>query len=158
MFRGIRRTGLHVVLRGHDLPLSLINNADLATALLLVGQRGERLAHHDDKSKGVYHVADPQVVSYAELGRLAADAMERRVHILKLRKWALATAASWSEVTGRICRKPALLSYDKLREATAIGWVCSTTKIQTQLGFAPAMSLAERYRETVEWYRTEKWL
>lgn len=158
MFRGIRRTGLHVVLRGHELPLSLISSADLAAALALVGQRGERLATNGDKGQGVYHVADPQVVSYADLGRLAAAALDRRVRVLQLRKWAFTVAASWGEVTGRIRRKPALVSFDKLREATAPGWVCSVEKIQSQLGFAPAMSLAERYREAVAWYRAEGWL
>lgn len=158
MFRGIHRTGLHIVLRGHDLPLSLISSADLATALMLVAERGERLAIEGDKGHGVYHVADPQVIPYAELGILAAEAMERRVRILKLRKWAFAAAASWGEVTGRIRRKPALVSLDKLREATAGGWVCSTEKIRTQLEFAPESSLKDRYRETVDWYRAEGWL
>jgi nucleoside-diphosphate-sugar epimerase len=158
MFRGIKRTGMHIVLRGCELPLSLISSRDLATALLAVGERGERLSTNNDGGQGVYHVADPQVVSYAELGQLAAAALERRVRVLKLRKWAFAAAASWGEVAGRIRRKPALVCFDKLREATAIGWVCSSEKIQTQLGFAPAMPLAERYRETACWYRAEGWL
>jgi dihydroflavonol-4-reductase len=158
MFRGIRRMGMHVVLRGHELPLSLISSSDLATALLLVGERGERLAPEGEKGQGVYYAADPQVVPYAAMGRLVAEAMERRVRILKLRKWAFAAAASWGEVAGRIRRKPALVGFDKLREATACGWVCSAEKIQKQLGFAPAMTLDERYRETVEWYRAEGWL
>lgn len=158
MFRSIRRLGLHVVPRGHELPLSLVSSPDLATALLLVGERGERLQTTGDKGLGIYNVADPQVVSYADLGRLAAAAIERRVKIFPVRKWAFAVGASWGEVTGRMRRKPALVSFDKLREVSAVGWVCSTEKIQTHLGFAPAMSLAERYRETVAWYRAEGWL
>lgn len=158
MFRGIHRTGLHVVLRGHELPLSLISSADLATALLVIGEHGERLASNENKGQGVYHVADSQTVTYADLGQLAATALDRRVRILKLRKWAFVAAASWGEITGRIRRKPALVSFDKLREATAGGWVCSPEKIQTQLGYTPLMSLEERYRETVEWYRAEGWL
>ena len=158
MFRGINRTGLHVVLRGQELPLSLISSPDLAAALLLVGESGERLAPEGEKGRGVYHVADPQIVPYAELGQLAAVALNRRVRIVKLRKWAFAIAASWGEVAGRARRKPALVTFDKLREATAGGWVCSTEKIQTHLGFAPALPLSERYRETVEWYRAEGWL
>lgn len=158
MFRGIRRTGLHIVLRGHELPLSLVYSVDLAAALILVGERGERLSSDGERGQGVYHVADSQIVPYADLGQLAAAALERRVRILRLRKWAFAAAATWGEVSGRIRRKPALVGFDKLREATASGWVCATDKIQSQLGFAPAMTLAERYRETVEWYRAEGWL
>ena len=47
---------------------------------------------------------------------------------------------------------------DKLRDASAPGWVCSTAKAQEQLDFAPAASLQDRYHETVAWYREHGWL
>lgn len=155
--RGIANTGMHVVHRP-GLPLSLIHADDLAEALLLVARYGERLDPTDPRSTGVYYAADPTVSSYADMGRMMADAMGSKVRIVQLRRWALATAAAVSETVARARGREPLLAYDKFREGTASGWVANPAKLMSQTGFAPAKPLAEHYRETVAWYREAGWL
>ena len=43
-------------------------------------------------------------------------------------------------------------------EALAGSWTCSSAKVRTQLGWSPAATLAERLRETAQWYRQAGWL
>jgi len=37
-------------------------------------------------------------------------------------------------------------------------WTCSPAKAQRQLGWAPAAPLADRLRETAQWYLDAGWL
>lgn len=157
LVNSLNRMGIHAVHRP-GLPLSLIHADDLAEALLLVARHGERLDPTDPRGTGVYYAADPSPSSYAEMGRMIAAALDRKVRILKVRKWALATAAIGGELVGRVRGKPSPLNFDKFREGTATGWVCSTEKIASQMNFKPAATLQDRYRETIDWYRSEGWL
>ncbi len=157
LVESLLKTGIHVVHRP-GLPLSLVHSDDLAAALLLVARHGERLDPTNPRGTGVYYVADPAPSSYTEMGRMIANALDQRIRILKVRKWALYTAALTSELMGRARGKPAPLNLDKYREGTATGWVCSTEKIVSQMNFRPAASLEGRYRETIAWYHSEGWL
>jgi len=144
------------------LPLSLVYADDLVEALLLAAERGERLAAGappwEQGGRGVYYAADPRVSSYAEMGRLVAAALGRKVWVLNRRKYPFLLPALASDLAGRLRGKPPVFGRDKLREASASGWVCLTTKAADQLGFAPAASLEERFRQTAAWNRENGWL
>lgn len=155
--RSLQKLGVHVVHRP-GLPLSLIHANDLADALLLVARHGERLDPTDPRGTGVYYAADPSVSSYTEMGQMIAQGLGRRIRILKVRKWALALAATYGELAGRLRGRPIPMNWDKLREGTATGWVASPAKLSNQTAFKPARTLAERYQETIDWYRCEGWL
>ncbi|QDU57412.1 NAD-dependent epimerase/dehydratase family protein [Aeoliella mucimassa] len=155
--KGIQRTGLHIVHRP-GLPLSLVHADDLSQALLLVARHGERLDPTDPRGTGLYYAADPTVSSYTEMGQMIADALEQRLRVIRVRKWAMAVAGTVGELTGRLRGKESPLNLDKFREGTASGWVASPEKLMNQTAFAPAKSLAEHYRDTIDWYRKKGWL
>jgi UDP-glucose 4-epimerase len=54
--------------------------------------------------------------------------------------------------------KAALVNLDKIREATVTSWACSPAKSQSQFHLTPQVPLLDQLRETVSWYRAEKWL
>jgi nucleoside-diphosphate-sugar epimerase len=58
----------------------------------------------------------------------------------------------------RVRRQPGWVSSDKIAEALAGSWTCSSAKARAQLGWSPAATLAERLRETAQWYRQAGWL
>ncbi|TWT78471.1 dTDP-4-oxo-6-deoxy-D-allose reductase [Posidoniimonas polymericola] len=159
LFLGLKYSRLHPVPQRKGLPLSLVHADDLADAMALAVERGERVpAGADDPGHGVYYAADPAVSSWADAGRMAADAMGVRIVVVKLRKYPFLIPALAGELIGRVTGKPTLFGLDKLREASATGWVCSVAKAEEQLGFRCAKPLAERYHETAEWYREEGWI
>ncbi|MEM8866216.1 MAG: NAD-dependent epimerase/dehydratase family protein, partial [Planctomycetota bacterium] len=139
MFQGIRRTRLHPVPNRSGLPLSLIHADDLCEALFLAGDRGERMAPNQSAgdSTGLYYAADPTPSTWADAGRMAADGMGVGVWVIKLRKWPFIIPALVGDLMGRLSGKPSIFGMDKLREASATGWVCSVEKAASELGFAP---------------------
>ncbi len=162
MFKGLKYTRVHVVPQRKGLPLSLVHADDLADAMVLAVERGERAPALEEANlhdpTGLYYAADAQQSSWAEAGRLAAAGLGIRVLVLRLRKFWFIPIALAGDAVGRLTGKPSIFGMDKLREASATGWVCSSEKAQQQLGFATAKTLEERYCETAEWYRQEGWL
>lgn len=161
LFKTIRRLGIHFVPQMQGLPLSAVYADDLVEALIAVGDHGERCVASDpasDDPQGVYFAADPHETSYAEIGRMVAAAIDRRVWVICRRKYPLLPAAWAGDLYGRITGKAPLLGTDKLREASASGWVCRSDKLCNTLGWSPAKPLAERYADTAEWYRQSGWL
>ncbi|QDT70343.1 dTDP-6-deoxy-L-talose 4-dehydrogenase (NAD(P)(+)) [Planctomycetes bacterium MalM25] len=160
LFQSLRRFPLHLVPQMKGLPLSLIYVDDLVEALITVGDRGERVvpgAANDDP-RGVYYVADPEASSYAQMGRYVGAALGKKVFVLCRRKYPFLPLAWGGDLWGKIRGKAPLFGMDKLREASASGWVCDPGKIREGLGWSPAKPLAERYQETGDWYREAGWL
>jgi nucleoside-diphosphate-sugar epimerase len=159
MFRPIARSGFHVVPGRGEGRLSLIHVADLVEGLLLAAEKGERLHPSGPPGQGIYFVAAEDDPTYAELGVAMAAALERRpptvVHVPRL---LMRLVGRCGDAMGWIRRRPGWVSSDKIAEALAGSWTCSSVKARTQLGWSPAVTLAERLRETVQWYRQAGWL
>ncbi|MGL4512149.1 MAG: NAD-dependent epimerase/dehydratase family protein [Lacipirellulaceae bacterium] len=159
LFKALRRFPLHFVPQLRGLPLSLVYVDDLVEGLVAAAQKGERCDPSGaDPSRGVYYVADPTPSSYAEMGRLAAGAMGRRAWVLCRRKYPLVVPALVGDLAAKFRGKASVMNSDKLREASANGWVCDPSKAFAQLGLTPPRPLAERYAETARWYEAAGWL
>jgi nucleoside-diphosphate-sugar epimerase len=165
MFRTIARFGIHCVIGRTPRQFSVIHAADLAQLLILAAERGARLAppaqQHDEasKSQGCYFAACDEHPTFGELGKLIGTALGRRFTLVAPIGLPMASViAGVTEAATRICRRPFYFKLDKFREARAGAWTCSPEKARKELGFSPGAPLAERLRQTVEWYRREKWL
>jgi len=159
MFRPIARCGLHVVPGRGECRLSLIHVADLVEGLLLAAEKGERLRPGGAPGHGVYFLAAEDKLTYAELGAALASALGReRATVVHLPRPLMRLAGLCGDALGRIRRRPGWVNSDKVTEALAGSWTCSSVKARTQLGWSPAATLAERLRETAQWYRQAGWL
>lgn len=155
--------GWHPVPGLRDHHTSLVHAEDLSRALVAVAERGERVeagASPDaGGGKGIYHAAFSELPTWADLGRLVAQAVgRRRVRVVRVPAPLLWGVAAVSETAARWRDQPTLLSLDKMREACAGSWTCDVSKSSEQLGWQPAASLLERLGQTAAWYRAEGWL
>ncbi|REJ87896.1 MAG: NAD-dependent epimerase/dehydratase family protein [Planctomycetota bacterium] len=162
MFRSISRTHVHPVAGYRRSRFSLIDVRDLVAALVVAAERGTRVGPDDDLrdafASGCYYFAQQERPTYEELGRRVAAAMDCRVLPIVVPAalaWSLASA---SDLAGRLRGQASLVNFDKLREATAGGWTCSTARAERELGFEPPNGLDQRLRETAQWYRQAGWL
>jgi nucleoside-diphosphate-sugar epimerase len=195
LFKALRRFPLHAVPQLRGLPLSLIYVDDLVEAMVAVAERGERVTQGTDAGdpRGVYFAADPAASSYADMGRMAGEALGRKVYyafnsapvgtpksqiarvwnaipvifdcitargmlVLCRRKYPFIPLALAGDLIGAVTGKPPIFGSDKLREASASGWVCTPQKAITTLNWAPVAPLVQRYQQTFDWYREAGWL
>lgn len=162
MFRAIARLGIHPVPTFAPPPLSLIYVQDLVEILLRAAVRGTRIGGNrqgESVGAGCYFACCDEYPTYAELGRLVADAVGRRhvflLHLAEPLAWLVGGAA---ELVGRLTGQPLAFNLDKLREGIQSSWAASPRGIRAELGFAEPCSLAQRMAETVGWYREQAWL
>jgi nucleoside-diphosphate-sugar epimerase len=157
VFRPIARSGLHVIGGSGDRRVSLVAVADLIECLVLAAEQGERLVP-GVSGHGIYFAA-AEDVSYVELGMAIARALGNpQPRILRLPGWSMPTIGRFGDVLSRISRRPGWVGRDKVREILAGSWTCSSAKARQQLGWSPAAPLADRLRETAQWYRDAHWL
>jgi len=159
MFKPIARWGIHFVCGSGDQRFSLIHVSDLVEGLLLVGEQGERLQPNGSSGQGIYFMSGQDNPSYAELGQAIAAALGKKgatvVHVPRV---FLQITGLCNNAMARIRQRPCWLSGDKITEALAGSWMCSSAKARTQLGWVPAATLVERLYETAQWYRHAGWL
>lgn len=152
MFQAIAKTGLHFTIGFQTPRLSLIHVDDMVDALIAAADRGERLDHHadgDDSPAGYYLTCDDREhPTYWQFGQLVAHALDRRVLVWPLWRWVGKTVGFAAQTLFTPDGKGNLLSVDKVREATAWSWACSSAKARADLGLAPRKPLQARLRDT----------
>ena len=160
----LARFGIYPVPLRRTMRLSLIHAHDLAKFLLLVADRGERLASpingQEDSGQGLYYVAYDEHPTFAELLQMAGAALgesqARVIHIPQVFLWVLAFPyEAWYRIQGG---SPGVINLDKVRAAFAGSWTCSPEKAHMQLGFTPSLPLVDRVQQTVDWYQDQGWL
>lgn len=165
IFRGMKMLPVHPSPGFRRFPVSLVHVADLCDALTRVALQGERVPSSAVRGNGTpaagqgkYHVAAERNITYGEMGQLAARAAGWVIAPLPLPTPIFWLAGTLGEIVGRVRGRQSILNWDKVREATARGWVCSDEKIRMQLGYQPATTLEARFADTVAWYRAHGWL
>ena len=159
MFQPIARWGLHAVPGSGRQRFSLLYVEDLVEGLLLAAEKGERLQPCGSPGQGVYFMAGHECPAYTELGQAIAAALgKKRAAIVPVPAALLHAVGLCNDMMSRLRRNPGWLNGDKIAEALAGSWMCSSDKARAQLGWSPAAPLADRLRETAQWYRQAGWL
>lgn len=173
MLKPIDRWGVHPVpgRQGTGNCLSLVCVEDLVAALVRIAESGERVKPTSNTA-GTYFVAGDEQPNYCDLGQimanaLAGDGSKRKLHCVPVPAMLARLAGKTGDLVYRLRRVttarggdavPGWINGDKMTEALAGSWVCSSAKIRSQLGWQPRNSLAENLVETVRWYRQAGWL
>jgi len=159
LFRPIARWGVHVTPGRHLRRVSLVHVDDLVDGLLLAAGKGERLKPQGAPGQGIYYFADPESPTYEDLGQTLAKALGKdRAATVRLPEPLLRLIGHCGDALERVRQCPGWLNSDKVADALAGSWMCSSAKARAQLDWAPAATLDERLRETAQWYRQAGWL
>ncbi len=177
LFKMVGGVGLHLVPGWRRSKLSVMHVQDLVSALIAAAARGTRLPPPETDSngsrtngdvlpagqrvdpRGYYFLAGGCDPTYAELGRLIGDALGRsRTFVIAFPGPIVWPIAAGGEIWARIRRRAPFAGLDKAREALAGDWTCSAARAQSDLGFTPRAPITDWLRETVDWYRQQKWI
>ncbi len=162
IFRAIGWFRTHLVPGRQAWDYSVIHVVDLVELLIRAAERGARIGPDTDDANpptsGYYFADCGQRPTYAELGRMVAGALSRRVIVLRLPMPIVWAVACGTESVNRIIRRAPLISFDKLHEISAGSWTCSAQAAIDELGFAVGASLEQRLEQAATWYRRQGWL
>jgi nucleoside-diphosphate-sugar epimerase len=134
--------------------LTMIHARDLATALILAARLGLRESERARR----YHASDGTTYSWHAVIEAIGDAIGRRPRTFAIPRPLAAIAASVQMAASLVTRSKPLLTRGRIAELAASDWSCDISRAKSELGFAPAVRLADGMRETAEWYRGQGWL
>ncbi len=149
MFQAISR---HILPRpSASQKLSLIFVKDLAEAIVTAAVSPRAVGK-------TYFAAGPEIVT----GRSMAEEIQRQMGTWTI-PLPLPVALLWPVCLAQqtitiVTGKPDVLSLQKFAELRAPGWVCDSSAIQRDLGVKCVTGLASGIKESLEWYRRERWL
>ncbi len=163
MFRPVARCGVHVTPSWTTHWLSLVHADDLGTAMILAAERGCRIirepADGESAAQGCYFVAAERDLAFAEMGRMMGTALgHKRTLVLPAGPVVVWTAALLATAVSKLSGQPWYFSGDKAREARAGSWTCSAAAAKRDLQFTVAKPLEDRFQQTADWYRENRWL
>lgn len=145
------KTGVLPLLGFQDKTLSFVHVADLV--------RGMEKATRSERSKGqAYFLGSVKEYSWQKIGSLIGNEMGRVPFMFRLPHFLVFTAASFGEVYSRLTRKLVDLNIDRARQITSPSWFCSSEKAMRDFGYEEQVKITDGIKETLDWYRKEKWL
>jgi nucleoside-diphosphate-sugar epimerase len=143
--------GLIPQLGGSDKYLSLIHVKDLV--------RGIKIAAEHENSVGeTYFITSPEPYSWEEVSRVTLNILQKKGFRVPVPVPLIKTVAALSESLASLTKKPALVNKQKVIEMEQDFWTCSPDKAKKELNFEAEIGLENGVRETLIWYKEQKWL
>lgn len=143
--------GLQPMIGFRDKYVSLIHVADLVRGFILAGE--------NERSAGeTYFISSKQVYSWKELGEVTRSVLGRSAVRIRVPEVAVFGISAIAEFFSLFSRKPALLNIEKGRDIVQDYWTCDSSKAKAHFGYEETHSIESGIRETIAWYRNQKWL
>jgi UDP-glucose 4-epimerase len=123
---------------------------DLVDAVFLVSEKGERSHSYFVSDGNTYSSKDFSVLLQKEMGITGV------LHI-KAPLWLLRLICNANTLLSKVTGKLTALNNDKYHILKQRNWRCDISPI-TALGYEPHYNLEKGVRETIAWYKKEKWI
>lgn len=138
---------------GEGITVQMTHVADVVDALVLAMQAPEKVTGQH------FYITDSAEWSFGDVVRLASEALDRRVRIIRLPTAAARVLATLFDGAGLLARKPlSPLNRDKVHELRAAAWLADSRLAESVLGWRPTIAFPDGLRESITWYRENKWL
>lgn len=111
----------------------------------------------ETRSGSIYHIAEKQAYTIAELVDLLGKAVGKKGVVIKLSEKTFRRIAAVSESACRIIGMTPMLTREKCNELLD-SWEIEVRKAKEELGFESAIPFPQGAKDTYHWYREHGWL
>ena len=109
-------------------------------------------------NQNTYNLSDGNFYNKYELATIAKNVLNLKTVKFHLPVNFVKLIALISEKIGSLTSKAAVLNSEKLLELMAVNWSCEIDIAKYDLGYYPLFNLDAGLTETLNWYKTNKWL
>jgi len=150
MFKGFQK-GIMTLVGFNDKKLSLIHGRDFVYGLYL--------AAISKKSIGeIYFISSEEIYDWNIISDAMEKALSKKALRIRIPHFVIYGIGAISHFVNFFASKPATFNLEKAKDFVQENWTCDTSKAKEQLGYSQQISLDEGMKNTVDWYRAEKWL
>jgi dihydroflavonol-4-reductase len=143
--------GIIPQLGGKNKYLSLIHVRDLVRGIIAAGESEKAISE-------VYFITSPKPYSWEEVAQTTLKILNKRGIKISVPIGLMRTIAAVTEQFSKWTRKPTIVNKQKVIEMEQDFWTCSPEKAKKELGFEAEISLENGIRETIIWYKENKWM
>lgn len=111
-----------------------------------------------DAANGAYNITDGNCYGRYEMANITKSALNKKTIKVHLPLGVVKGFALLLEKTYGMLGKTSAINLEKLNELTAVNWCCNIEKAKINLHFNPSYNLEQGLKETLEWYKQNKWL
>lgn len=156
---GMVRKGFYPLIGDGSTLMEFCYVENAVDAIILTGQKKESAGE-------LFYVSDLRSYSIREVVENIADAMNCKVRMICIPKWAAYSLGFCWECAARICPIPPIISKVSRKpffSRETVYWTTqnvntvSTEKIQKTLGFKPQITITEGCRLTAQWLKKQLW-
>lgn len=142
-----------VPLIGFDKKLvSLVNGLDLARGII-------EAAESPNTAGQTYFISSDEFYTWEQIGEITRLALGKNFAVrARLPHSLVYGIAGIVGGLGQFSKKPPVLNFEKGRDITRRYWICSTAKALRDFGYRQQIPLEDGIRQTVDWYKSHKWL
>ncbi len=131
--------------------LSLIFVKDLTNGIYLAATK--------EIAKGeTYFISSTEFYTWPQIGEVLEKVIGKKAFNLRLPHFLIYGIAAIAQLFAMPLNKAATFNLEKARDFVQESWTCDTAKAERDLGYKQHYSLEEGLKETIDWYRSEKWL
>ena len=106
-----------------------------------------------------FFVSEDRVYGKQEMGKIVAGLLNKKVLHFAIPVSVVKCIAAVSTLYSKfISRKATALNLEKVNELVAENWVCDIQPLKDAIDFKAKYSLESGLKETIEWYKENKWL
>lgn len=150
-FQSVARGLCPIVGRADDPAVSLVHVSDLV--------RGMADAAESSVTAGrTYFIGGDPPISWGSVRDATASAVDRRVVTVPVPPFLVPVVGAVSELAGRLVGRHAALDREKAAEILHATIMCSNARAAADFGYADRIRLPDGVRETITWYRDQKWM
>jgi nucleoside-diphosphate-sugar epimerase len=131
--------------------MSLVHARDLAEGIWLSALAEKSLYE-------TYFLAGEDPYTSEDVCAALGGALDKEVKVRLVPGLVVQGMMLYADVASRWFGRRVLLNRDRLTTLSHPRWVCDVAKARRDLGYRPAISLADGFRDTYRWYRSEGWL
>jgi len=103
----------------------------------------------------IYNIAEPNYYSYDDVAEIAEKILNKKTLRIKIPNTILSIYAA---ILSKITRNRTVVNPDRIKDLMQKHWVCDYKKAEKELGFTTKYNMEDGLRETIEWYKAQKWL
>ena len=151
LFKSIAKNGISPFYGNRNRWWSAIHVDDFVDATL-------RATTHEATIGQGYFVCDNVPMTWERFQQEIAGASGRRVRDVPMPEAFVSIAATFGELATKVDGKPRLFNRQKAKMGAQEAWTCKSDALRSATGWEHRYPVDRGVRETLEWYRREKWI
>lgn len=159
---GERDTEIFVYFKTYNMGLNSIigfNNKLLSVVYVKDLVKGIYLAAMNEKANGnIFFICFDEQFSWDEIGKITGKLLNKRALKIRIPHSIVFTAGGIAQFFSLFSKNAATLNIEKCKDLTRKYWTCSNKKAKEILGFSTEYTLEEAFKNTIDWYKENKWL